>query len=105
MLEGRMAWPFDGIAFDIKNNAFWWDDWGPKPERLDDALAVARQRVSAAPKLIPVFSHRYLPAEPCLSGNPVFSVHQTDIIFYGTDLWDYFRQEFSRGMLGDVCYD
>ncbi len=27
-------------------------------------------------------------------GNPVFSVHQTDIIYYGKNLWDYFEQEF-----------
>ena len=29
-----------------------------------------------------------------LAGNPVFSVHQTDIIYYGCDLWDYFLNEF-----------
>jgi len=37
----------------------------------------------------------YLPAEPLLAGNPVFSVYQTDIIHYGCDLWDYFVNEFA----------
>jgi hypothetical protein len=112
-LWDRLNWPFEGIAFDIEENAFWWKEWGPKPERLEDAKAVARSHVSNAPKLIPVYSHRYLPADPPLAGNPVFSVHQTDIIFYGTDLWHYFRNEFGpdaerwqncRGMSEDHYY-
>jgi hypothetical protein len=44
--------------------------------------------------MIPVYSHRYLPAEPCEAGNPVFSIYQTDIIHYGYDLADYFAREF-----------
>jgi len=91
----RLNWPFDGIAFDIENNSFWLDDWGPRPGGLQEALQVARRHVEAAPKLIPVCSHRYLPSEPLIAGNPVFSVHQTDIIFYGCDLWDYFWNEFA----------
>ncbi len=90
----RLKWPFDSMAFDIENNVFWADDWGPKPVSLTDALGIARQAVDAAPNLIPICSHRYLPAEPLLAGNPVFSVHQTDIIYYGCDLWDYFVNEF-----------
>jgi hypothetical protein len=35
-----------------------------------------------------------LPDRPNLPGNPVLSVHQTDIIYYGFDLEDYFRNEF-----------
>ena len=31
---------------------------------------------------------------PQLPDNPVFSVHQTDIIVYGTDLEDYLAHEF-----------
>jgi len=41
-----------------------------------------------------VYFHRYIPARPHLSGNPVLSVYQTDIIYYGNDLTDYFRNEF-----------
>jgi hypothetical protein len=35
-----------------------------------------------------------IPDEPNLAGNPVFSVHQTDIIYYGFDLADYLRHDF-----------
>ena len=95
-LAGRLAWPFDGIAFDIENNAFWLDSWGPRPHALSDALAVAKAAVESAPRLIPIFGHRYLPAEPEAAGNPVLSVYQTDIICYGVDLRRYLLCEFGR---------
>lgn len=93
-LRERLKWPFEGMVLDIKNNAFWPDEWGPQPSNVPEAINVARRHVEAAPKLIPVFSHRYLPDEPHLAGNPVLSVYQTDIIYYGQNLWDYFEQEF-----------
>ena len=36
----------------------------------------------------------YLPERPNTAGNPVFSVYQTDIIYYGSDLWNYLENEF-----------
>lgn len=90
----RLDWPFEGLAFDIEHNDFWWPTWGLRPERLEEAIEIARGQVSAAPRLIPICSHRYLPESPCEAGNPVFSVHQTDVIYYGCDLWDYIRNEF-----------
>jgi hypothetical protein len=94
-LQTRLAWPFEGMAFDIEHNVFWLDEWGPKPSVLREAIEVARRYVDAAPKLIPIYSHRYLPSEPPVAGNPIFSVHQTDIIIYGINLWDYFGNEFA----------
>jgi hypothetical protein len=91
----RLDWPLDGICFDIEQNAFWLDSWGPKPGDLSEALAIARTAVRAAPRLIPVCSHRFLPDRPCKSGNPVFSVHQTDIIYYGANLFEYLCNEFA----------
>ena len=52
--------------------------------------------VDQAPKLIPVFSHRFLVAEPCRAGNPVISIHQSDIIVYGVDLHDCFINAFAN---------
>jgi hypothetical protein len=95
-LLGMFAWPFEGIAFDIEHNKFWWDEWGPRPEKLADAFEIAKAAVAAAPRLIPISSHRFIPEEPSLAGNPVFSVYQTDIIEYGVDLQDYFLREFGN---------
>lgn len=86
--------PRQGILFDIEHNGFWLDEWGPRPPSLAEAQRIANELFATAPRLIPVFMHRMMPAEPYLPGNPVFSVHQTDIIYYGFDLADYLRNEF-----------
>lgn len=93
-VRGRLDWPADGICFDVEHG-FWLPEWGPKPERLHDSLRIARRAVAGAPVLIPIFSHRFIPATPHESGNPVLSVYQTDIIYYGADLTDYLHNEFS----------
>jgi hypothetical protein len=98
-IRARLAWPLEGICFDIERNAFWLDQWGTMPKDLNDALRIAQQAVADAPPLIPIFSHRYLPACPTESGNPVLSVYGTDIIYYGSNLLDYFQNEF-RNVFG-----
>jgi len=85
---------YGGIYFDIEMNNFWLKEWGDKPSDLSDAIAIAKDKIDDAPKLIPISGHRYIPANPSESGNPVFSVMQTDIIYYGSDLWNYFENEF-----------
>jgi hypothetical protein len=96
--------PRQGVLFDVEHNAFWLDEWGPRPTSLEGALRVADELVAAAPQLIPIYNHRMMPDEPHLSGNPVFSVHQTDIIVYGADLPNYLHIEFN--LPGDVpCPD
>jgi hypothetical protein len=93
-LRDWLDMPRQGVLFDVEHNGFWLDEWGPRPGSLEGALRVAGELVSAAPRLIPVYMHRMVPDEPHLPGNPVFSVHQTDIIHYGFDLADYLRHEF-----------
>lgn len=95
-LEARLNWPWEGMVFDIENNAFWLDEWGTKPKNIKDAIEIARSEVKKAPTLVPLYSHRYLPERPFEAGNPVFSVYQTDIIYYGQNLWDYLVQEFGK---------
>jgi len=96
-LTSSLDRPFEGIRFDIERNSFWWPAWGSRPVDSNAAIAIARKAVAAAPKLIPVYGHRYLPAEPRENGNPVFSVVQTDVIYYGRDLRSYFTHEFGGG--------
>lgn len=93
-ITAHMNWPMEGICFDIENNRFWMRDWGAKPDDLREAFRVVRAMVEKAPPLIPVFSHRFLPADPPIEGNPVLSVYQTDIIYYGQDLASYWVHEF-----------
>jgi hypothetical protein len=90
-LRERLAMPVEGVLFDVASNGFWYSGWGPQPV---DALPVAKAFLLTAPRLIPVYSHRYLPAGRGTTGHPVLSVMQTDIVVYGADLKAYLRHEF-----------
>jgi hypothetical protein len=93
-IRRALARPLEGLLFDVEHNHLWWPEWGEKPTSSNDREEVLRSVVSRAPKLIPLIAHRYLPEEPHERGNPVFSVHQSDVIYYGADLTDYFEREF-----------
>lgn len=90
-----LNWPFEGMCFDIEHNSFWLAGWGPRPEQLKEAFEVARRQLAEVPQLVPVYGHRYIPNDPLISGNPVYSVYQTDIICYGVDLVTCFSCEFA----------
>lgn len=92
-MKERLKWPEDGIIFDVRQNNYWLPAWGPKPASVEERVRIVVDLVAAAPVLIPVFSHRVIPAGP-VAGNPVFSVHQTDIIVYGDSLEEYWINEF-----------
>ncbi|WP_440952204.1 hypothetical protein [Methanococcoides sp. FTZ1] len=83
------------MIFDIEHNNFWYEDWGTKPTNLLEAIELCRKEMEKVPKLIPIYSHRYISSEPEEKGNPVFSVYQTDIIYYGEDLLSYLMIEFN----------
>jgi hypothetical protein len=89
-----LAWPLEGILFDIKNNSFWDDEWGEKNNNIENQVRIVEQYYKRYPALIPIYLHRYIPSLPVEKGNPVFSVYQTDIIYYGNDLISYFCNEF-----------
>ncbi|WP_069997332.1 SMI1/KNR4 family protein [Cellulosilyticum sp. I15G10I2] len=93
-IYARIDWPLEGMLFDIENNVFWYDGWGEKPDSLEDAFNICKEEFKKVPKLIPICSHRYIPSEPNEAGNPIFSVYQTDIIYYGEDLTSYLEIEF-----------
>lgn len=93
-IQKMLAWPADGMCFDIKHNTFWLPAWGARPNSTRAAQEMAREAVWAAPFMIPIYGHRYIPAVPCESGNPIFSVHQADIIHYGFNLPLYLYAEF-----------
>ena len=93
----RLDGPTSGILFDVKHNRFWYPTWPERPSSFADAIELAKLELAKAPRLIPVCFHRFLPSDPCEFGNPVLSVMQTDIIYYGTDLAEYFENELARG--------
>ena len=93
-IKSQLQWPLEGMLFDIENNNFWVDPWGPKPNSITEQFAIAEHYFKTYPKLIPIYSHRYIPSEPNINDNPVFSVYQMDIIYYGNNLSAYLAKEF-----------
>lgn len=93
-IRHRIDWPFGSMVFDIEHNIFWMEGWGEKSEDINKNIMVAEIYYETYPKMIPIFSHRYIPSKPYKAGNPIFSIYQTDIIYYGYDLAHYFAHEF-----------
>jgi hypothetical protein len=93
-IQKRLDGPRDGVLFDVRENAFWPEEWGDRPLDVEVAVQAAREQLRAVPVLIPIYSHRFMPAAPAPAGSPVFSVHQSDVIYYGSDLVSYFQNEF-----------
>lgn len=92
-IRTRLEWPARGILIHAAEGE-WQDFWGELPSSEEEAVSSAGALLDAAPKLIPIYSHRYIPMTPAASGNPVFSVYQTDTIIYGSDLMSYLGSEF-----------
>ncbi len=91
----RLAWPLEGLLFDLQSNNFWIDAWGNMPVSYNEKELIAKRHYASYPKLIPIYAHRYISSEPNENGNPVFSVHQMDIIYYGYNLATYLANEFN----------
>ncbi|GLY05606.1 MULTISPECIES: SMI1/KNR4 family protein [Actinoplanes] len=84
--------PVEGVLFDVAENDFWYDGWGAP---FGDRVGTARAALMIAPRMIPLYAHRYLPA--VIPGHPVLSIYQTDVIGYGADLPDWLHREFGIG--------
>ncbi|HEX8094088.1 SMI1/KNR4 family protein [Jatrophihabitans sp.] len=93
-LRSRLNWPVDGLLFDVHDNGFWPSSWGQRPDTREDRESRARDQLAHVPRLIPLYSHRYLPADPAHRPSPIFSVYQADVIYYGDNLVDYIAHEF-----------
>ena len=94
-LKGTFSLPLGGLLFDVEHADLWMKSWGERPKSRKARKQVLSKLVAAAPKLIPVYGHRYLLADPLEAGNPVLSVHQADIIVYGSNLRNYLFLELS----------
>jgi hypothetical protein len=82
-IRDALSWPLEGLLFDVENNVLWQETWGARPDAPERRRARLETLLAGAPKLVPVTGHRYVvPVEPYV----VLSVHQGDIIVYGSDL-------------------
>lgn len=90
----KLNWPY----FAISQEVIWLNSWGTKPDSKEAISNRFDKWYAKAPKLIPIFGHRYIVSEPCKSGNPILSVVGYDTIIYGWNLKHYLLHEFSEFM-------
>lgn len=93
-LAARLDWPIDGVVFDVIHNAFWPSSWGDRPSDAKERERRSRLQLAGVPRLVPLFGHRCLAVDPAYRPSPVFSVYQTDVVFYGDNLLDWVADEF-----------
>ena len=93
--------PFKEIENEI-DDVEWCDDWGEEPLENERIRAV-EQKLKVAPKLIPIYSHRYV-ASGKMEQSPVFSVHGADIIYYGENITQYLEIEFAGRPYNEIDY-
>lgn len=90
-IKAVMARPGEAV-FESVRDIYWCDAWGEKPNTDEETIQRILEKLEDAPKLIPIYGHRYMPAEG--KNPPVLSVYDLDMIYYGKDLYDYFMVEF-----------
>jgi hypothetical protein len=98
-LRNLIHGPIEEVIWSIEHSTDIWPSvWGARPSGTRAAVAAAEARLSTVSRLIPVYSHRYIPESPHEPGNPIFSVVGYDIVYYGRDLTDYLHNEFGGSM-------
>ena len=88
-------------VYEFAEEVYWCDDWGKEPENEIDIALIVTKLLKSAPKLIPVYGHRYIPMIP-EDNPPIISIHDIDIIYYGQNLEDYFKVEFGGKEQGKI---
>lgn len=94
MIENKLNWPYESILSDVKNSCYWNPNWGIQPEKFEGQQSQVKTLIDTAPKLIPIYLHRYIPDQPSQKNNPIFSVYGTDSVVYGNNLAHYLAREF-----------
>ncbi|KAL3376350.1 hypothetical protein AABB24_002995 [Solanum stoloniferum] len=89
--------PILSLCKQVKIRNFWVEFWGNRPIDNDQAVDTANGFLKNAPVLVPIYQHFYIPCTPCLSGNPVFYVHDGQVKLWCFDISGFFQQvEFQR---------
>ena len=96
-----LDWIRTGIEFDLQHGTTWLERWGKPPRDIETRIEIFRADFHSWPALIPIMGHRFLRIDPCRSGQPVYSIMQTDIIYYGANLASWLAMEFLGRRMSD----
>jgi hypothetical protein len=93
------------LLYENIDDIYWPEEWDEEPSTIQDKREILINRLSKAPQLIPIYSHRYLPSIYGEIQIPIMSIHGADIIYYGENLSSYFEIEFGIKSCSDIKYD
>lgn len=94
-LRHQLDWPVREVLGDVERGS-WHPALGPRPQDGEDPADVARRVLVGAPRLVPLYAHRFLPAGRDAFGHPVLSLWGFDIVCYSHDLAEYIDHEFGE---------
>ncbi|MDD3795809.1 MAG: hypothetical protein PHE06_07575 [Lachnospiraceae bacterium] len=88
---------------EMPEEIYWCEDWGEEPQDKEVFKREVRKRLDVAPKLVPIFSHRYMPM--IIEENPpIISIHGGDIIYMGENIEDYIDVEFGEKSQNEIDF-
>lgn len=90
--------------YELVDEVYWCEKWGEEPNNELEKVGIIRSLLKKAPKLIPIYAHRYMP-QVNMKNIPIFSIHDTDIICYGENLTSYLEIEFGIEKQSDIDYE
>ena len=80
-----LAWPLDGLLWDVERNGLWWPEWGLRPRSRAERAEILG--TSSQPRRSSFRSTATASSRKSRTNAAIrFSVHQSDIIYYGSDL-------------------
>ena len=94
-IKKRIYAPYEWLLKYVKIG-FWVPQWGETKESNDEKIQKYLEIITDAPKLIPLYSHRYMPVLDGVDNPPVISTVGRDTIIYGGNLYEYLRNEFGN---------
>lgn len=88
---------------EMPSEIYWCEDWGEEPKDEEIFKSEVKKRLRIAPKLVPIYAHRYMPI--IVEENPpIISIHGGDVIYMGENIEDYFEVEFGEKKQNEINF-
>ncbi|WP_064965754.1 hypothetical protein [Tenacibaculum ovolyticum] len=105
-IRRELNYVYEDLLKDTLEHGLWLRSWGTKPESIDDRKKIFTRWYHNAPKLIPIYGHRFVISEPKEMDNTILSIMGSDTIIYGVNMRHYLLNELKEELgLYELVYD